>query len=47
MSAYVPAILRNRVSEHFADCCAYCHTAEVLTVAIFEFEHILPRSVWR
>ena len=26
------------------DCCAYCRTAEVLTVAIFEFEHILPRS---
>ena len=31
-------------SQHFAHCCAYCRTAEVLTVAIFEFEHILPRS---
>ena len=44
MSAYVPAALRRRVSEHFDHCCAYCRTAENLTVAIFEFEHILPRS---
>ena len=44
MSAYVPAAMRHRVTEHFANCCAYCHTAESLTVAIFEFEHILPRS---
>jgi hypothetical protein len=36
--------VRRRVSEHFGHCCAYCHTAEQLTVAIFEFEHILPRS---
>ena len=45
MSSYVPAALRRRVSEHFSHCCAYCRTAEKLTVAIFEFEHIRPRSV--
>ena len=44
MSAYVPADLRRRVREHFSSCCAYCHTAERLTVATFEVEHILPRS---
>ncbi len=44
MSAYVPAALRRRVSEYFAHCCAYCRTAEHLTVTIFEFEHILPQS---
>ncbi len=44
MSAYVPADLRRRVRDHFSDCCAYCRTTESLTVAIFEFEHILPRS---
>ena len=44
MSAYVPADLKRRVREHFFECCAYCRTAERLTVAIFECEHILPRS---
>lgn len=44
MSIYVPAALRRRVANHFAYCCAYCRTAENLTVAIFEFEHITPRS---
>ena len=44
MSVYVPADLRRQVRDHFANCCAYCHTAEDLTVAIFEFEHIVPRS---
>lgn len=44
MSAYVPAELRRQVREHFADCCAYCRTAETLSVAIFEIEHIAPRS---
>jgi hypothetical protein len=32
------------VREHFASRCAYCLTAEDLTVAIFELEHIVPRS---
>ncbi len=45
MSVYVPADLRRRVRTHFANCCAYCRTAEHLTVAIFEVEHILPRSM--
>ena len=44
MSVYVPAALRRRIAEHFERCCAYCRTAERLTVAIFEFEHILPRA---
>jgi hypothetical protein len=44
MSVYVSVELRRQVSERFTDCCAYCHTAENLTVAIFEVEHILPRS---
>ena len=45
MSAYVSVALRRRVSEHFAHCCAYCRTAENLSVAIFECEHIVPQSV--
>ena len=45
MSAYIPVELQRQVRAHFRDCCAYCRTAEALTVAIFEFEHIVPRSV--
>lgn len=45
MSDHVPADLRRRVRAQFSDCCAYCRTAESLTVAIFEVEHIVPRSV--
>ena len=44
MSAYIPADLRRQIRERFADCCAYCWTNESLTVAIFEIEHIVPRS---
>jgi hypothetical protein len=44
MSVYVSVELQRRVRERFANCCAYCRTAEDLTVAIFEFEHIIPRS---
>ena len=44
MSVYIPAELRRQVREHFGNRCAYCHTAEDLTVAMFELEHILPRS---
>ena len=44
MSVYVSAHLRGQIAEHFAHCCAYCRTAEILTVAIFEVEHISPRS---
>jgi hypothetical protein len=44
VSVRVPAAFRRRVAEHFAWCCAYCRTAESLTVTIFELEHITPRS---
>ena len=44
MSAYVPVELQRAVRERWANCCAYCRTAETLSVAIFEFEHIVPRS---
>lgn len=44
MSAYVPAALRRQIRAQFSHRCAYCQTAESLTVAIFEIEHIVPRS---
>jgi hypothetical protein len=44
MSAYIPVELQRRVRKRFRNCCAYCRTAEDLTVAIFEIEHIIPRS---
>lgn len=43
MSAYIPIELQRQIRAWFANCCAYCRTAEALTVAIFEFEHIIPR----
>ncbi|MBE2199910.1 MAG: HNH endonuclease [Anaerolinea sp.] len=42
MSVYIPASLKRQVREQYANCCAYCHTNEELTVAIFEVEHIVP-----
>jgi hypothetical protein len=44
VSVYISVQLRSRVRTHFKDRCAYCRTPEDLTVAIFEFEHIKPRS---
>jgi 5-methylcytosine-specific restriction endonuclease McrA len=44
MKVYISVELQRQVRERFANCCAYCRTAEALTVAIFEFEHIVPRS---
>ncbi|MCP4891540.1 MAG: HNH endonuclease [Planctomycetaceae bacterium] len=44
MTAYVAAELRARVRELFENRCAYCQTAESLTVTVFEIEHIVPRS---
>jgi hypothetical protein len=44
MTVYIPAELQRRVRERFANCCAYCQTAEHLTATTFEFEHTLPRS---
>jgi 5-methylcytosine-specific restriction endonuclease McrA len=43
-SAYLPAELRRKIRDHFANCCADCRTAEDLTVAIYECEHIVPRA---
>jgi 5-methylcytosine-specific restriction endonuclease McrA len=44
VSEYIPTALQREIRAQFAGCCAYCHTAEALTVVIFEIEHILPRS---
>jgi hypothetical protein len=45
MSVYIPVELQRLIRSRFANCCAYCRTAEHLTACIFEFEHVLPRSV--
>jgi hypothetical protein len=45
MSAYVAVELQRQIRQRFADCCAYCLTAEVLTATTFEFDHIIPRSL--
>lgn len=42
MSAYIPVELQRQIRSRFADFCAYCRTAESLTVTAFEFEHIVP-----
>ncbi|AFY49720.1 restriction endonuclease [Nostoc sp. PCC 7524] len=44
MSVYIPAELQRKIRAKFANYCAYCHTAEYLTVTTFEFEHIIPLS---
>ncbi|MEH2453438.1 HNH endonuclease [Nostoc sp.] len=44
MSVYIPVELKNKIRSHFVDLCAYCRTAEALTVTTFEFEHIIPLS---
>ncbi|MDZ7967288.1 MAG: hypothetical protein RM368_20315 [Nostoc sp. DedSLP03] len=44
MSVYIPVELKKEIRNYFADCCAYCRTAEALTVTTFEFEHIIPLS---
>ncbi len=44
MKVYIPVEVQRQVRERFADRCAYCRTAAALTVAIFEFEHIIPCS---
>lgn len=45
MSAYISSELRRRVRDFFSEHCAYCHTAERLTVVTFEVDHITPESV--
>lgn len=44
MSVYIPAQLQRQLRSQFVNCCAYCRTAESLTVTTFEFEHIIPLS---
>lgn len=44
MSAYVSVELQRQIRDRFANCCAYCRTAEALNVSTFEFEHIQPLS---
>lgn len=44
MSLYISVELQRRIRNYFANSCAYCYTAEFLTVTTFEFEHIIPRS---
>ena len=44
MSVYIPVELQQQIRTQFANCCAYCHTIEALTVTTFEYEHITPRS---
>jgi len=44
VSVYISVELQKQIRHCFADCCAYCHTAESLTVTTFEFEHIIPPS---
>ena len=44
MSTYIPVALRRGIRAQFADCCAYCQTAESLSVATFEIDHIIPTS---
>lgn len=44
MSVYISVELHRQVRSRFANCCAYCRTAESLTVTTFEFEHIIPLS---
>ncbi|MDJ0617767.1 MAG: hypothetical protein QNJ63_13670 [Calothrix sp. MO_192.B10] len=39
---YIPVELKREIRNKFANRCAYCRTAEDLTVTIFEFEHIIP-----
>jgi hypothetical protein len=44
VSAYVPVDLQREIRAQFANRCAYCRTAEALTVVTFEIEQILPRA---
>jgi len=44
VSVYISVELQRQIRNKFANCCAYCRTAEYLTVTTFEFEHITPRS---
>jgi 5-methylcytosine-specific restriction endonuclease McrA len=45
MSRYISVALAQQVREHYAERCAYCQSAEALTVTRFEIEHITPLAV--
>ncbi len=42
MSRYISSALKQQIRSQFGDRCAYCQTAEALTVSTFEIEHITP-----
>jgi hypothetical protein len=44
VTTYVSTDLQQRIRTRFFNRCAYCQSREELSVAIFEFEHISPRS---
>jgi len=44
VSVYISVDLQRQIRARFSDYCAYCRSAEALSVAIFEFEHIMPRA---
>jgi hypothetical protein len=44
VSRYVPVALQREVRERFGNRCAYCRTAEALTVVTFELEHVTPKA---
>jgi hypothetical protein len=44
VTVYIPADLQRKIRTRFSSRCAYCQTPEDMSVAIFEFEHIIPRS---
>lgn len=43
--AYVPKVLRERVSAQARHRCGYCLTTELLIGASMEIEHLLPRAL--
>jgi HNH endonuclease len=42
--SYLSKALKQRVREKFSACCAYCHSPEFLSNAIFEYDHIIPEA---
>jgi 5-methylcytosine-specific restriction endonuclease McrA len=42
--AYLSNALKARLRAHFSYACAYCHSPEFLSNAIFEFDHIVPEA---
>jgi hypothetical protein len=42
--SYLSKDLKQRIREHFQDCCAYCLSPQALIPVTFEFDHITPTS---